>query len=128
MRRLLISGCVGETVAHEYLNWVAAQDLIDPEELLSMPTGLPFVGARVDRVYVMLQAVLAAVVRRPTAQRWADAIRLCAYAAEQVGIDPAVPAVRALLRDGVRPSGAPVPSEIAVFAPALALAGLLPGA
>ena len=45
-----------------------------------------------------------------------------------VGIDPAVPAVRALLRDGVRPSGAPVPSEIAVFAPALALAGLLPGA
>ncbi len=128
VRRLLISGCVGETVAHEYLNWVAAQDLIDPEELLSMPTGLPFVGARVDRVYVMLQAVLAAVVRRPTAQRWADAIRLCAYAAEQVGIDPAVPAVRALLRDGVRPSGAPVPSEIAVFAPALALAGLLPGA
>ena len=43
-----------------------------------------------------------------------------------IGIDPAVPVVRALLRGTVRPDGAAVPSEITVFAPALALAGLLP--
>lgn len=127
VRRLLISGCVGESVAHEYLAWVSTLDLPDPEELLSDPGIAPFHGMRADRVYVTLQGVLAAVVRRPTNARWADAIKLCAEAGSAVGLDPAVPVVRALLRDGVRPHGAPVPSEISVFAPALALAGLLPG-
>lgn len=127
VRRLLITGCVGEAVAHEYLSWVATLDLPDPEDLLSDPTTARFEGSRADRVYVTLQGVLAAVTREPSRQRWADAIRLCAAAGEAVGLDPAVPVVRALLRGGVRPSGASVPSEIAVFAPALALAGLLPG-
>ena len=89
--------------------------------------GAHFTGMRADRVYVTLQGVLSAVAREPSADRWVVAIRLCAQAGEAVGLDPAVPVVRALLRDGVRPSGASVPSEISVFAPALALAGLLPG-
>ena len=127
VRRLLITGCVGEAVAHEYLTWVASLDLPDPEDLLSAPALAGFTGMRPDRVYVVLQGVLAAVVRDPSAARWADGIRLCAMAGEAVGLDPAVPVVRALLRDGVRPSGASVPSEISTFAPALALAGLLPG-
>ena len=126
-RRLLIGGCVGEATAHEYLAWVSSLDLPDPEGLLADPDHADFTGLRADRVYVVLQGVLASVVRRPTAERWADAVRLCAAAAGVVGIDPAVPVVRALVRDGVRPAGASVPSEIAVFAPALALAGLLPG-
>jgi hypothetical protein len=46
-------------------------------------------------------------------------------AAKAGGIDPAVPVVRALLRDGLRPPGAALPAAITVFAPALALAGLL---
>jgi MoxR-like ATPase len=125
-RRLLVSGCVGEATAHEFLAWVGSLDLPDPEELLADPWSASFTGMRPDRVYVTLQGVLAAVVRRPTAGRWADAIRVCASAAGAVGVDPAVPVVRALVRDGVRPAGAPVPSEIAAFAPALALAGLLP--
>ena len=127
VRRLLVTGCVGEPVAHEYLSWVAALDLPDPEQLLAEPMGAHFTGMRADRVYVTLQGVLSAVTRKPSADRWVVAIRLCAQAGEAVGLDPAVPVVRALLRDGVRPSGASVPSEISVFAPALALAGLLPG-
>ncbi len=126
VRRLLVTGCVGEAVAHEYLSWVAALDLPDPEDLLAAPDRATFLGMRPDRVYVTLQAVLAAVTRRSTPRRWADAVRLCALAGDAVGLDPAVPVVRALLRHGVRPDGAPVPSEIGVFAPALALAGLLP--
>ena len=126
-RRLLVAGCVGESTAHEYLAWVGSLDLPDPEDLLALPDSADFTRMRADRVYVVLQGVLAAVVRRSTPERWADAVRLCASAAASVGVDPAVPVVRALVRDGVRPSGASVPSEISVFAPALALAGLLPG-
>ncbi len=128
VRRLLVSGCVGELTAHEYLTWVAALDLPDPEVLLADVAAAQFTGLRPDRVYVTLQAVLGAVVRRPTPERWGAAVRLCSAAAGAVGVDPAVPVVRALVRDGVRPAGAPVPPEIAVFAPALSLAGLLPGA
>ena len=43
-------------------------------------------------------------------------------------IQNAVPVVRSLLRPGVRPEGTPMPADISVFAPALALAGLLPTA
>ncbi len=125
VRRLLVTGCVGEAVAYEFLSWVAALDLPDPEDLLAAPDLASFGGTRADRVYVTLQGVLAAVARNPSPQRWTEAVRLCAMAGSAVGLDPAVPVVRALLRDGLRPSGVPVPSEIRVFAPALALAGLL---
>ncbi len=126
VRRLLVSGCVGAAAAYEYLRWVAAQDLPDPEALLADPSAATFDGLRADRVYVALQAVLGAVSRKPTPARWEAAITLCAKAADQVGIDPAVPVVRSLMRADLRPDGSRVPATIAVFAPALALAGLLP--
>lgn len=128
VRRLLVSGAVGEAAAFEYLRWVASQDLPDPEALLTDPKSVRFQDMRPDRVYVTLQGVLAAVNRQTTPERWATAIDLCAAAADAVGIDPAVPAVRSLMRPTVRPGGAPVPSSIKVFAPTLALAGLLPAA
>lgn len=127
VRRLLITGCVGESVTHEFLAWVGAQDLPDPDKLLADVDGFSAEGLRPDRAYVLLQAVLAAVARETTPERWTAAVQLCSAVGEQVGIDPAVPVIRALLRDGLRPPGAGVPPEIKVFAPALALAGLLPG-
>lgn len=126
VRRLLVSGAVGEAAAFEYLRWVSSQDLPDPEVLLADPASVTFDGMRADRVYVTLQGVLAAVSRRATPQRWSTAIDLCAAAADAVGIDPAVPAIRSLMRPTVRPAGAPVPASIKTFAPTLALAGLLP--
>lgn len=128
VRRLLVAGSVGDAAAHEYLRWAATHDLADPEQLLSDPESADFRGARADRVYVVLQGVLAAVARQSTADRWKAAIEVCARAAEQVGVDPAVPAVRALMRPALRPAGAVVPTSIKAFAPALALAGLLPAA
>lgn len=128
VRRILVAGCVGDAAAHEYLRWTAAHDLADPEELLEDPTEASFLDMRTDRVYVVLQSVLAAYARRPTVERWEAAIHIAALAAQQVGIDPAVPVVRSLMRSGLRPAGAVVPSSIAVFASALALAGLLPTA
>lgn len=126
VQRLLVAGAIGEATAFEYLRWVASQDLPNPEELLADPLSADFTGMRSDRVYVTLQGVLAAVSRDSTPARWSAAIDLCAAAAEAVGIDPAVPAVRSLMRPTLRPSGTPVPPSIKVFAPTLALAGLLP--
>ncbi|WP_293024250.1 AAA family ATPase [Mycolicibacterium sp.] len=126
VRRLLIAGCIGGAVAHEYLTWVNNQDLPDPELLLGDPTAISFAGMRADRVFVTLQSVLGAFSRQPTAARWSNAVDVCARAASQAGVDPAVPVVRSLMRPATRPKGAAVPASIKVFAPALALAGLLP--
>ena len=127
VRRLLVAGCVGDAAAHEYLAWVDAQDLPDPEVLLADPGACDFDRLRADRVYVVLQSVLSAVARRATPGRWTSAVQICAIAAKAVGLDPAVPVVRALMRPGLRPADTPVPAEVTVFAPALTLAGLLPG-
>lgn len=126
VRQLLVAGCVGDASAYEYLRWVDAQDLIDPELLLLDPGTADFGNTRADRVFVTLQAVLAAFVRKSTPERWEAALDVCARAAEQSGIDPAIPVVRSLLRPGTRPDGAAIPASIKIFAPALALAGLLP--
>jgi len=126
VRFLLVAGCVGAATAHEYLRWANNQDLPDPESLLAAPEFSDFTGMRADRVYLCLQAVLAAVSRDPSPQRWTAAIEVCVRAAEAVGIDPAVPAVRGLMRPGMRPAGTPVPPSIKVFAPTLLMAGLLP--
>lgn len=126
VRQLLVSGCVGEAAAHEYLRWVTTQDLVDPELLLNDPNVADFIDVRHDRVFVMLQAVLAAFSRQPTNERWQAAIEICALAAEQAGIDPAIPVIRSLMRPGLRPAGTVMPRSIKIFAPALALAGLLP--
>ncbi|MFT4188902.1 MAG: AAA family ATPase [Aeromicrobium sp.] len=127
VRRLLVTGCVGASVAHEYLAWSDRQDLPDPEALLADPGCFDFEGLRADRVFVTLQAVLGAYSRQPSPERWAAAVDVCARAAEQAGVDPAVPVVRSLMRPEVRPAGSLVPSSVTVFVPALALAGLLPG-
>ena len=128
VRRLLVAGCLGESVAHEFLAWEATQDLPDPEVVLAAGSAFDFSSLRADRVYVVLQGVLGAIARDNDPDRWAAAICALCGCGARVGIDPAVPVVRALVRDRHAAPGALVPSEISVFAPALALAGLLPGA
>ena len=123
--RLLVSGSIGAAAAHEFLVWVDSQQLPDPEDLLADPSRAVFAGMRSDRVFVVLQAVLSAVVADPTAERWSAAVEVCAAAADEVGVDPAVPVVRALVRPGLRPPGAALPRGILTFRAPLALAGLL---
>ena len=129
MHRLLVAGAVGDAVAHEYLTWSAAQDLPDPEVLLADVEAASFTGMRADRVFVTLQSVHAAVSRehhprpvgrggaavrtgRAAGRAWTPRCRWCAHC----------------FGPGCDPSGAPMPADISVFAPALALAGLLPTA
>lgn len=124
--RLLVYGAVGAPVGHEFLTWLGALDLPDPEDLLDDPLGDGLKGLRPDRVHVALQGVLAAYTADSSPDRWTAAMNVCVGAATHCGLDPAVPVVRALLRPGRRPPAAEVPSGLTVFAPALKLAGLLP--
>lgn len=128
VRRILIAGCVGDAATHEFLQWSSANDLPDAESVLADPAAFSFRGLRPDRVHVVLQGVLGAVANDPSPERWTTAIDVCSRAAADVGIDSAVPVVRALMRPGTKPAGVVVPASISVFAPALALAGLLGGA
>ncbi|MCU0296412.1 MAG: hypothetical protein MUD05_10215, partial [Candidatus Nanopelagicales bacterium] len=123
--RLLVYGAVGAPVGHEFLTWVGALDLPDPEDLLEDASGEALKGLRPDRVHVALQGVLAAYTSQPTPDRWTAAMGVCIGAAQYTSLDSAVPVVRALLRPGRRPAGADVPMGLTVFAPALQLAGLL---
>lgn len=125
--RLLVAGSIGAPAAHEFLVWVDSQQLADPEDLLADPSAAAFAGMRADRVFVTLQSVLSAVVGDVTPARWTAAVEVCAAAASEVGVDSAVPVVRALMRPGVRPADAALPSQIMTFRAPLALAGLLGG-
>ena len=111
-------------MGHEYLTWLANLDLPDPESLLADPDAAQFRNLRADRVHVILQSVLAVVVGDPSPDRWTAGMQVCTVAAEQSGVDPAIPVVRTLLRN--RPGGAALPAGMSVFAAPLALAGLLP--
>lgn len=124
--RTLVHGTVGAPVGHEYLTWLTHLDLPDPESLLADPNRSDFTGLRPDRVHVILQSVLAAATGRPSPARWQAAMALCIAAAQERGIDPAVPVVRSLLTGGNRPPKTTLPAGMDVFAAPLALAGLLP--
>ena len=125
VQRLLVHGAIGAATGHEFLAWIAALDLPDPEQLLADPDPLLLRGLRPDRVHVTLQAVLALVVSDPSPRRWTAAMAVCVMAAGEAGVDPAVPVVRALLRGEVRPDGADLPAGMGIFTTPLALAGLL---
>jgi len=125
VQRLLVGGAVGAAAAHEFLVWVDAHELPDPEAVLADPGRETFRGMRADRVFVTLQSVLSVVLADPAPDRWSAAVQACASAAEEVGVDAAVPTVRSLVQPGVRPSGAALPPGIMTFRGALALAGML---
>lgn len=125
VRRLAVSGAIGDATGHEYLAWKQNLDLPDPDRLLDRDEDIEFTAMRADRVYVVLQSIVAALDQHSSSERWMSAMDLCCLAAHQVGLDPAIPAVRALVAPERRPSGTAVPPGISVFAPALQHAGLI---
>jgi hypothetical protein len=66
----LVSGCVGEGPALEYLAYVQDADLPDPEELLAKPEGFTIDPARIDRTIAAVTAVAGAVKSQFTDGRW----------------------------------------------------------
>lgn len=119
----LLAGCVGQGAALEFLGWRRSLDLPDPEELLRDPASYRH-PARGDQAFAVLAAVAAAVVARPSRERWVAAWEIIAQAVRAGGPDVAAVAARSLVT--VRRPDWPVPVEaVRSLAPVLKGAGLL---
>jgi MoxR-like ATPase len=118
---LLVRGAVGAGAGVEFLTWLEEADLPDPEAVLADPDSFRL-PERGDRAFAALTSIAAAVASHATAERWAAAWKVFGRAGEQAP-DAAATAARTLAR--CRPAGAPVPPEVAAFAPLLREAQLL---
>ncbi|ONH30973.1 AAA family ATPase [Pseudofrankia asymbiotica] len=118
---LLVRGCVGPGAGAEFLTWLVEADLPDPEAVLADPDSF-VLPERGDRAYAALSSIAAVVAADPSAGRWERGWRAFGRAAGAAP-DVAAAAARTLVR--CRPPGAPVPPEVAAFAPLLREAGLL---
>jgi len=119
----LVEGAVGEGVGSEFLVWLVEADLPDPEALLADPASF-VLPDRPDRALAALSAVTAAVIARPTVERWLRGWEVVGQAAETAA-DIAAVSARDLAE--FRPPGAPVPPEVRTFGPILRAAGLFTG-
>lgn len=72
MKRILVSGCVGESAAVELFAWIKALDLPDPEELLASPSSY-VANRRADIAFASLHAVVTAALSNNTEERWKSA-------------------------------------------------------
>ena len=120
VQHILISGCVGQGPGIEFLSWLAALDLPDPESVLADPASFEM-PPRGDRAYAALTSVAGAVAANPTPERWASAWTVLGIAG-RTAPDVAALAARMLVR--CRPDGAEVPPEAGEFLPLLRDAGL----
>lgn len=116
----LITGCVGGGAGIEFLTWLSALDLPDPEQVLASADSFEL-PERGDRAYAVLTSVAAAIAANNTPERWASGWVVLGRAGESAP-DVAALAARILVR--CRPEGAPTPPQAAVFLPLLQDAGL----
>ena len=121
VRSLLVRGCVGPGPGVELLAWLEEADLPDPEAVLADPESFEL-PERGDRAYAALSSIAAAVASDPSPERWARGWQVFGRAGGSAP-DVAAAAARTLAR--CRPPGAPIPPEVALFAPILKDAGLL---
>lgn len=120
---VLVSGCVGEGAALEFLTWRRDLDLPDPEELIREPDKFK-VPERGDQAFAVLTAVVSAAVGNLTSDRWMAAWTVLARASEQGAKDIAAAAAKALAR--ARKPGLPLPQkELQGFIPLLKAGGLM---
>ena len=57
--RIAVAGAIGDATAHEFLAWKANLDLPDPHRLLDGAETIDFSTLRPDRIYVVLQSLVA---------------------------------------------------------------------
>ncbi len=69
LAQMTIAGCVGEGPAVEFLSWIGAQDLPDPEEILKDPDGF-VVPKSLDKVQIIGNDIVQAVINNTTPERW----------------------------------------------------------
>jgi hypothetical protein len=118
----LLSGCVGEAGALEFLVYASELDLPDPEDWLANPAQAS-VSRRPDRTLAALGGVVAAIAERPSRERWEAGWAVFARIAELGERD--VAAAAAVRLAGIRQQAWPAPKAAAAFVPLLKQADLL---
>lgn len=113
---MLIAGCVGTGVAHEFREWVKEMDIPDPEKILADPTKA-MVPDRGDRILATCNSVAAAAIdpgkrgetvkgKQPEhEQRWLACWTYLDRVATAQGKDLVFPAARLICRSENRPVG-----------------------
>jgi hypothetical protein len=124
---MAVAGCIGDGPATEFLQFVKALDLPDPETLLKNPENYTL-PKEDDRVYVTLSQVAAVVIAKNTKERWHAAWKVLATAAtKHKRADIAGAAAKMLAENPYVKSGAELPvKDILPFAPLLQKAGVMP--
>jgi len=112
-----VEGWIGPAAAGEFLSWIAAQDLLDPEAALADPAGCAL-PARGDRLAAVLDGVIRAAIADHPARpaRWVAAWAVLARVAAAGTPDIAVPAAIGLANWGRTAGGRfPVPATASAF-------------
>lgn len=63
-RIAVLSGCVGDGAAHEFVHWLSAQDLPDPHSVLSGEVDWQPDKSRPDAAYAVVNSVVAAAIAK----------------------------------------------------------------
>ena len=93
----LVTGCVGEGPALEFLQWLKTLDLPDPEAVLSVAAKFPW-PKRTDVAAVILNSAIAAVLAELTPERWLQGWELLGNAARSQLKDLGALAARTLAK------------------------------
>lgn len=104
----LVSGCVGQALAIEFLTYTKELDLPDPEDLLKNPDLLE-VTNRTDKMYAILNSVTAAILENNTNDRWYAGWFILEKAATESAPDVATMGAKTLVQN--KPENADMPVE-----------------
>jgi hypothetical protein len=110
---LVVTGCVGEGAANEFMAWLVSSDLYDPEAVIADPSIVNW-SERPDRVFALTMGVVAIAKMRGDKKTWESVMKVMVACAEAHREDLAYPGTRALMQS--MPEGAVVPkAAIAAF-------------
>lgn len=87
MKLLMLVGSVGQAAGSEFITWLKALDLPDPEDLLTNPGLFKVYADRPDKTFAVLNSVVAAAIRDLTANRWKASWEILASAAKDHAVD-----------------------------------------
>ena len=118
-----MGGCIGHSYALEMWTWRANLDLPSTEDTLASPKTFK-IPKRGDQQYALLAALVAAVVRQSTPERWNAIWTILGRAAQQGILDVAGVAMRTLSEVRRELNGPIAPPEVVrMFEPMLRAVG-----
>lgn len=127
-RRMLMNGTIGQGASAEFLAYIDALDLPDPEQVLADPASLQLsIEDRADRVYAIGVGVLGAVKGNLTEERWVAVGAVIARIVEGSHTDVAVSLGSAWI--AMRPTDQmwrPNPDHLTALIPVMTEAQMIP--